>query len=288
MDANFNLLLFTLLHPVYLVFRSLQFTFYTEFVLAVNLDAKFNILSFLLILAYGVSCIYTTAMHLLRGSYSQIINDIVDYCPLPILLHRVYRVSTRRQFTFYTGLTITNHKPSCGFKVQFLVFLLKFYCTPRILYIHHTSKSFTFVPSFGGLLVIAKEHLVRQPRIPADLEPIVNAINGLDLIGRQLPAVNVKVARDALGGDALGDDAPALAQAPDQQHLLGSLALLLGNVEEGLVRVQRRVGGPEARVAGAVDVLGGVVGDELGRRVAGVKLDLVDGGGDLDVLLAEV
>ena len=60
-----------------------------------------------------------------------------------------------------------------------------------------------------------------------------------------------------------------------------SLALGLGEAEESLVLVERRVGATEAGVAGAVDALGGVICDELGGGVVGVEFDLVDCWNDL-------
>lgn len=92
---------------------------------------------------------------------------------------------------------------------------------------------------------------------------------------------------DARGSDRLGDDTPALLDTPLEENLLHSFTLGLGNLSEGLVLVEGRVSGSQARVASAVDALGGVVGDELGRRVARVQLDLVGGGGDLGVGVAQ-
>ena len=63
--------------------------------------------------------------------------------------------------------------------------------------------------------------------------------------------------------------------------MLNRLALLLGQLQESGVLVERRVGGSQARVSGAVDALGGAVGDQLGRGVVGVQLDLVNGGNSL-------
>lgn len=72
-----------------------------------------------------------------------------------------------------------------------------------------------------------------------------------------------------------------MLQTPHQQDLLCGLALFGRDVEEGLILVERRAGAAEAGVARAVDAFGGVVGDELGGGVVGVKLDLVDGWDDL-------
>jgi hypothetical protein len=76
------------------------------------------------------------------------------------------------------------------------------------------------------------------------------------------------------------EDAPALLQAPHDEYLRRRLALPVGNPLEDLAASQRRVPGAEARVAGAVDALGPAVCDEARRLVAGVQLDLVDGGYD--------
>lgn len=102
-----------------------------------------------------------------------------------------------------------------------------------------------------------------------------------DLVSRQLPAVNVKVALNASLVDGLGNDTPALLNAPDEHYLLDSLALLLSQFQESGVLVKRRVGGSQARVSGAVNALGGAVGNQLGRGVVGVQLNLVNGRNDL-------
>jgi hypothetical protein len=131
------------------------------------------------------------------------------------------------------------------------------------------------------LLVIAKEHLDGQPSITTDLEAVLKVVKLVNLIISQLPAVDIKVALNASLVDRLRNDTPALGDTPNQEDLLGSLALVLGNLEEGRVLVQGRVGGAQAGVTGGVDALGGVVGDQLGGGVVGVQLDLVDGGDDL-------
>jgi hypothetical protein len=86
-----------------------------------------------------------------------------------------------------------------------------------------------------------------------------------------------------------------MLQAPQQQTLLHAHALLLRQIQQRLVLVQRRVRAAEARVTRAVDVLLLAVGDELRGRVVGVQLDLVDGRRgfgvfeqDLEVLDGEV
>ena len=138
-----------------------------------------------------------------------------------------------------------------------------------------------------SLLVVAEEDLDGQPAVSADLEAVGDGVDGLGLVISQLPAVEVKVGLNARGSDTLGDDAPALLDTPLEENLLDSLALGLGNLGEGLVLVERRVSGTQAGVASAVDALGGVVGDELGRGVARVQLDLVGGRGDLGVGVAQ-
>lgn len=125
------------------------------------------------------------------------------------------------------------------------------------------------------------EHPDRQPGVAADLEPLLDAVQGGDLLVGQAPAIQVPVGNDARLGDALGQDGEALLQAPDEQDLLGRLALGLGDGQQGLVLTERGVGAAEGRVGRGVDVLALQVLDELGRGVAGVQLDLVDGGRDL-------
>lgn len=135
--------------------------------------------------------------------------------------------------------------------------------------------------SLSHLLIVAKEDSDRQPSITANLETLRNRINLLDLLLRQLPPIQLKVGLDAARRHALRDDAPALLEPPEEQDLLRGLALGLGNGEEGLVGVERRVCRAKTGVAGAVDALGGAVGDELGGRVARVQLNLVDSRCDL-------
>lgn len=101
------------------------------------------------------------------------------------------------------------------------------------------------------------------------------------LLVSQVPTVEIKVAIDTGLVHGLGDDAPALLHTPHKQHLLGSFTLLLRELQQGWVLVERRVGGSQARVTGAVNALGGVVRNKLGRGVVGVQLDLVDGRDDL-------
>jgi hypothetical protein len=71
------------------------------------------------------------------------------------------------------------------------------------------------------------------------------------------------------------------------QDLSSGLALALSNLLQCLVVGKRRVGRAEAGVGSAVDALLLAVVDELGGRVVGVKLDLVDGGDGLAGLVLE-
>ena len=98
----------------------------------------------------------------------------------------------------------------------------------------------------GFLLIIPKEHLDRQPPVLAHLEPLLDPINTLNLLLRQLPPVDLPVRLDARRRHALGDHAPPLLQAPSEQHLLRRLAFCLGDGEKLLVGVEGRVGGAEA------------------------------------------
>jgi len=131
------------------------------------------------------------------------------------------------------------------------------------------------------LLVITEEDLNRQPGVTADLEAVLQAIKLSNLIVRQGQAINLIVAINAGLVDGLGDDTPTLLDTPDQQNLLRSLTLLLSELQKCRVLVQRRVGRAKAGVASGVDALGGVIGNQLGRGVVGVQLDLVNGGNDL-------
>lgn len=70
------------------------------------------------------------------------------------------------------------------------------------------------------LLVIPKEHLNGQPTVATDLEALLNAVQRLHILARQLPAVQLEVCLNARRGHTLGQDAEALGQAPRQQHLL--------------------------------------------------------------------
>lgn len=70
----------------------------------------------------------------------------------------------------------------------------------------------------------------------------------------------------------LGDNTPALLKSPLEQNLLGSLALLLGNLQDGRILEQWRVCGTEARVASQMDAFLVVVCNELRRGVVGVEL----------------
>lgn len=133
----------------------------------------------------------------------------------------------------------------------------------------------------NSLLVVTEENLDGEPVVTADLEAVLEVVQLINLLGGQLPAIKLEVDVDARLADRLGNDTPALLHTPQEQNLLGSLALLLGQLEEGLILVERRVGGAEARVAGRVDALGGVVGNQLRGGVVGVQFDLVDSRDDL-------
>lgn len=95
------------------------------------------------------------------------------------------------------------------------------------------------------LLIIAIKDLDGQPAVATDLEALLNAVQGLDLLFGQAPAVEVKVGLDARLSHALGQHAEALVQAPLEQDLLGRLALCLGDGQERLVLGQGRVGAAE-------------------------------------------
>ena len=75
--------------------------------------------------------------------------------------------------------------------------------------------------------------------------------------------------------------------ASNSQDLGGALALLVGNLLEGLVTGKRRVGRAEARVGSAVNALLLAVLDQLWRWVVGVQLDLVDCGCGLAARVVE-
>lgn len=129
------------------------------------------------------------------------------------------------------------------------------------------------------LLIVVVEHLLlvvlRQEITITHLEAALHRIDNLDILLSQLKPVNLEVGLDAVRGHRLGDDAAALGDVPHEHNLLRRATLLLSELEEGGVLVQRRGGGAEARVGGGVDALGGVVGDQLGGGVVGVEFDLV-------------
>lgn len=139
----------------------------------------------------------------------------------------------------------------------------------------------------GYLLVITEENLDRQPAVTTDLEAVLEVIQLMHLVSSQVPAIKLKVLINALLVDRLGDNAPALLQTPLKKHLLRGLALLLGDLQQGLILVQRGVGGSKARVACGMNTLGGVVGHKLGRRVVWVEFDLVHGRNDLGAWVIE-
>lgn len=131
------------------------------------------------------------------------------------------------------------------------------------------------------LLVITEEDLDRKPTVTANLEAVLQVIELVNLLSSKLPAINVKVALNARLVDRLGNNTPALLDTPDQQNLLRGLALLLSELQQGRILVERGIGRAEAGVTSGVDTLGRVVGNQLGGGVVGVKLDLVDSGDDL-------
>lgn len=92
------------------------------------------------------------------------------------------------------------------------------------------------------LLVIAKEDLDRQPRVTADLEALRQRVDLLHLLVGQLPVVELEVAHNAGCCDGLGDDTGATLETPHEQDLLDGLALVVGELLELLVLVERRVG----------------------------------------------
>lgn len=152
-----------------------------------------------------------------------------------------------------------------------------------MILLHLISNLYFEIQQLGptGLLVVAKEHLDRQPPIPAHLEALLDPIQRLHIISRQLPAVQLEIRLNTRLRHGLGQHREALGQSPGQQDLLRRLAFGLGDGQERVVLGERRVGAAERRVGGRVDVLGGEVGDELGRGVARVQLDLVDSWNDL-------
>lgn len=137
------------------------------------------------------------------------------------------------------------------------------------------------------LFVIAKEDLDGQPTITANLEAFLQVAQLIDLLRCKLPAIELEVLLDAVLVDGLGNDTPALLQPPHQENLLRSFALLLSDLEKGRVLVERRVGGTQARVTRAVNALRSVIGDQLGRWIARVQFDLVDGGHNLGARIIE-
>jgi hypothetical protein len=127
-----------------------------------------------------------------------------------------------------------------------------------------------------ALLVVAEEDLDGQPGVAADLEAVGQRAELLHLLVVE-SEVELEVVLNARGSDGLGDDRGAALEAPNEENLSGGLALVLCDLSESLVLCKRAVGAAEAGVGSAVDVLGLAVVDELGRRVVGVELDLVNG-----------
>lgn len=137
------------------------------------------------------------------------------------------------------------------------------------------------------LLVITKEDLDGEPAVRADLEAVLEAVQLADFFVTQVPAVQLKVAINASLVHRLGDDTPALLHTPHEHDLLGSLALLLRQLQQGWVLVERRVGGSQAGITGAMDTLGVAVCNQLGRGIVRVQFDLVDSGDDLAAWVAQ-
>lgn len=135
----------------------------------------------------------------------------------------------------------------------------------------------------SNLLVVAEEDLNGQPSIPTNLESILQVTNGLNLSIRQLPTIKLEVSLNSLSRHRLGDDTSIPLKTPHEHDLLRSLALLLGQLQERLVLVQRRIRGSEAGICGAVNTFALVEFDEFGRWVIWVEFDLVDGGHNLGV-----
>lgn len=158
---------------------------------------------------------------------------------------------------------------------------LLYFSRPSPLIFADATPSIRYITLPYHLLVIPVEDPDGQPCVAADLEPVLDAVQGCDLLVGQAPAIQLPVGLDARLGDTLGQHGEALLQTPDEQDLLGGLALGLGDGQEGLVLAERGVGAAEGRVGRGVDVLALEVLDELGRGVARVQLDLVDGGRDL-------
>lgn len=173
------------------------------------------------------------------------------------------------------------------------------------LFIHGIIVRKDFGQNSNDLLVVAKEDLDGQPAVSADLEALRQRVDLLHLLIGQLPAVELEVTHDAGCCDGLGDDAGAALETPHEQDLLNRLSLAVGELLELLVLVERRVGGAEAGVGGAVDALLLAVVEELGaaftisfhmtlyagkgglRGVVGVELNLVNGRSGLEARVGE-
>lgn len=146
-------------------------------------------------------------------------------------------------------------------------------CIPiAFMYIQYTQRKSVI------LLVVPEEDPDRQPAVATDLEAVLEIIQLLDLVFRQLPPIQLEVAIDTCRVDRLGDDTAALLNTPQEQNLLGSLALFLSQLQKGRVLVERGVGRSQAGVARRVDALRCVVCDQLGGGVVRMELDLVDSG----------
>lgn len=114
------------------------------------------------------------------------------------------------------------------------------------------------------------EDLFGQPLV-ADLESFLDVVQRGHLLVGEVQTVQVEVALDSGFGNGLGDDGGTSLQAPNEEDLLGSLAVGLGNLLQGLVVGEGRVGGSETRVGGDVNALGLTELHQLGRGSVGRK-----------------
>ena len=125
-------------------------------------------------------------------------------------------------------------------------------------------------------LVIPKEHLDGEPAVTANLETVRNGVNLGNLLIGQAPVVELEVVHDTRRCHALGQYAPSLLDAPEEKDLCRRAGLGMGDRLEDDVLAERRVRAAKGRVAGGVNPLGCVVGDELGAGVSRMELNLVD------------
>lgn len=124
-------------------------------------------------------------------------------------------------------------------------------------------------------------HNWRQESPVADLKARRNRINYAHLFWRQLPVVNVEITLNSVWIDRLRNQGPSLLKSPSDQDVLDQLAFGFGQIQQGLVLVQRGISRAETRVRGAVNPFGRVVRNQLRRWVIGVQLDLIDCRGNL-------